>query len=419
MRNMPNVYDRLGVRTIVNAKGTSTRLSGGRMSPEVTEAMVEASRHCVDMAELQAAASTAIAEATGAEAGVVTSGAAAALLLGTAACVAGLDPSAMSRLPDTKGLKREVLVARSQRNFYDHAVRTAGVDLVEVGLPNRFSGAGVRDAEPWEYAAAIGPATAAVLYVVSPGAHPSLAEVVDVAHAAGVPVLVDAAGQLPPAANLRRFIAEGADLVAYSGGKAIGGPQASGILCGRRDLIMSAALQMLDMDVVFAMWSPPPSLIDKARLKGAPPNGIGRPCKAGKEEIVGLVTALRLFVTAGDAGRGRDLDRGRALTEALQGIRGARVAVLGEDSDSAAILVALTLDRSRSALEFATALQDGTPSIHVDPSRLDDNVVLFGPSCLEDDDIPVIARRVAELLGASPRMPQATAARRTRPRRSA
>ncbi|MGH6719802.1 MAG: aminotransferase class V-fold PLP-dependent enzyme, partial [Alphaproteobacteria bacterium] len=124
---MTTVYDRLGVRTIVNAKGTSTRLSGGRMHPEVAQAMAEASRHCVDMAELQAAASAAIAEATGAEAGLVTSGAAAALLLGTAACVAGLDPTRMSRLPETAGMKNEVIVARSQRNFYDHAVRTAGV----------------------------------------------------------------------------------------------------------------------------------------------------------------------------------------------------------------------------------------------------------------------------------------------------
>src|SRR5918995_3054523 len=293
---MANVYERLGVRTIINANGPSTRLSGGIMRPEVAEAMVEASQHCVDMAALQARASELIAEATGAEAGLVTAGAAAGLLLGTAACVTGLDPGRMNRLPDTTGMRNEVVVVRSQRNFYDHAVRAVGVRLIEVGLPDRFAGAGVRDAEPWEIADAISERTAAVYWVAAADARPSLEEAVEIAHAAGVPVLVDAAAQLPPVDNLRRFILAGADLVAFSGGKAIGGPQASGILCGRRDLIMAAALQMLDLDVFYEQWQPPASFIDKARLKGLPQHGIGRACKVGKEEIVGLLTALQLFV---------------------------------------------------------------------------------------------------------------------------
>src|SRR6185369_1079202 len=164
---MATIYDRLGVRPIINAQGPATRLSGGIMPREVAEAMVEASQHCVDIAALQAAASRHIAAATGAEAGLVTSGAAAGLLLGTAACVTGLDPGKMNRLPDTAGMKREVVVARSQRNFYDHAVRAAGVRLVEVGIADRFSGAGVRDCEAWEIADAIGERTAAVLYVAT------------------------------------------------------------------------------------------------------------------------------------------------------------------------------------------------------------------------------------------------------------
>src|ERR1700732_4095450 len=145
-----SIYDTIGVRTIINAKGTSTRVSGALLAPEVRAAMQEAAQYCVDMAEIQAAASKIIAEATGAEAGIVTSGAAAGLLLGTAACVAGLDPAKMARLPDTTGMKDEVVVARSQRNFYDHAVRAAGVRLVEGGIADRFSGAGVCDWEVWE-----------------------------------------------------------------------------------------------------------------------------------------------------------------------------------------------------------------------------------------------------------------------------
>ena len=162
-----SIYDRFGVRTIINAKGPSTRLSGGFLHPDVSAAMTEAGAYCVDMAELHAAASKVIAEVTGAEAGIVTSGAAAGLLLGTAACITGLDAGKMGRLPDTRGMKNEVIMVRSQRNFYDHAVRTAGAQIVEVGLPDRYAGAGVRDAEAWEIADAMSPQTAAVVYVAN------------------------------------------------------------------------------------------------------------------------------------------------------------------------------------------------------------------------------------------------------------
>src|SRR5262249_17759225 len=160
-----SIYDRFGVRTIINAKGPATRLSGGLLDADVTAAMAEAATYCVDMAELQAAAGKGISKITGAEAGIVTSGAAAGLLLGTAACIAGLAPGKMGRLPDTRGAKSEVIMVRSQRNFYDHAVRTAGALIVEVGLPDRYAGAGVRDAEPWEIEDAISEQTAAVCYV--------------------------------------------------------------------------------------------------------------------------------------------------------------------------------------------------------------------------------------------------------------
>jgi len=227
-----NVYERLGIRTIVNASGPSTRLSGGIMRPEVAAAMAEASQWCVDLAEVQGRASEILAEATGAEAGYVTAGASAALMLASAACLAGFDPAKMNRLPDTTGMANEVVVARSQRNMYDRAVAQAGARLVEVGIPDRFSGAGVRDAQSWEYEAAINDKTAAILWVAQDHSEPSLPEIVTLARRHKLPVIVDAAGQLPPAENLKRFVAEGADLVAFSGGKAIGGPQASGFLAG-------------------------------------------------------------------------------------------------------------------------------------------------------------------------------------------
>jgi L-seryl-tRNA(Ser) seleniumtransferase len=394
------VFEQLGVRTIINAKGPATRLSGGIMRPEVAAAMAEASHHCVDMTELQAAASARIAGLTGAEAGYVASGAAACLLLATAACVAGLDPSRMARLPDTRGLKNEVVMVRSQRNFYDHAVRAAGVTIIEVGLPDRYSGAGLRDAEAWEIADAITDRTAAVFYVADRNARPPLAEVVRVAHAAGVPVIVDAAAQLPPQANLKRFIAEGADLVAFSGGKVLGGPQASGILCGKRDLVMSAALQHLDLDIFWEQWEPPPTLIDKQRLKGLPQHGIGRTCKAGKEEIVGLLTALDLFVAEGDAARhARWLADAKIIYAGLAGIKGTIANLEGADDIAEIPTVLLKLDSARtSAMELVISLQRASPSIHADPSLADRNIVGFNPMCLVPGDAEKVVRGVRALM---------------------
>ena len=392
------IYERLGVPVIINAKGPSTRLSGSLLPDEVAEAMREASQHCVDMTDLQARASEIIAEATGAEAGYVTAGAAAGLLLGTAACVTGLDPGKMNRLPDTSGMRCEVVMVRSQRNFYDHAVRGAGVRLVEVGIADRFSGAGVRDAEAWEIADAITDKTAAVHYVATPWSRPALSEVVRVAHAAGVPVLVDAAAQLPPATNLRRFIAEGADLVVFSGGKALRGPQASGILCGRRDLVMAAALQHLDLDIPWELWDPPPGLIDKSLLPGAPHHGVGRPCKVGKEEIVGLLTALRLFL-AEDPERRREhwLALSEALLAEFAGLNSASARILPGEVP----LVALTLDEAAlgyGAMTLVKRLQEASPSIRADPARTHEATVIFNPLCLKDDEPEAIGRAVRALL---------------------
>lgn len=400
-----NVYRRLGVRTIVNASGPSTRLSGGIMHSEVAKAMAEASQWCVDIGELQGRASELIAEATGAEAGYVTAGAAAALMLAAAACMARLDPARMNRLPDTAGMANEVIVARSQRNMYDHAVAQAGARLVEVGIPDRFSGAGVRDAEPWEYEAAISARTAAFLYVAQAHSEPPLPAVVAVARLHGVPVIVDAAAQLPPVANLKRFIAEGADLVAFSGGKAIGGPQASGILAGRRQLIQSAALQQLDHDTHFEQWSPPPGLIDKSLLAGLPAAGIGRPAKCGKEEIVGLLTALRLFLDQDhDAAKERWLADCRAIAAGLAGLAGTTVSLLergGRDIPEVHVRIEPTIT-GLSARGLVKRLQDGEPSVHANHARVRDGIVAFGPSCLRPGDAAVVIERVrGELAGRS------------------
>jgi len=400
MKTRLNVYERLGVRTIINAKGPATRLSGGLMAAEVASAMQEATQHCVDMTELQTRASAIIAEITGAEAGCVTSGAAAGLLLGTAACVAGLDPAKMNRLPDTSGMRNEVVMVRSQRNLYDHAIRAVGVKLVEVGLPDRYSGAGIRDAEPWEIADAIGENTACVFYVAHPQSRPALKDIAKVARAAGIPVLVDAAAQVPPIENLWRFIEEGADLVAFSGGKAIGGPQGSGILCGRRDLVASAALQNLDQDIFFEQWNPPLGLFEKSKLRGLPQHGIGRTCKVGKEQVVGLLVALQRFTH--DSVETQHLQYQQLLQHLLEQLRPefqAWVRIV-PDTGTEEPKLHLTLDKGDrdGAFKLLLELQKENPSIHPDPEQLDQGILIFSASSLKPEHPELIAQRLNTLL---------------------
>ncbi len=400
---MTNPFERFGVNTIVNAYGPLTRLGGSLLPPKVASAMQEASRYCVDMTALQSAASVTIAKHTGAEAGYVTSGAAAGLLLGTAACVTGLDVGKMNRLPDTRGMKNEVVVAKSQRNFYDHAVRTAGVVLVEVGIPDRYSGAGVRDAEPWEFSEAISENTAAVYYVAAPQSQPDLEDVIKVAHAKGVPVLVDAAGRVPPAANLRTYIDKGADLVVFSGGKGIRGPQASGILCGRRDLVMAAALQHLDHDIHFEQFSPPGNLIDKTKIPGLPHHGIGRPCKVGKEEIVGLLTALELFIEEDpDLHYKNHLGVAQDIEKHLQNIRNVTVQLKAGGGMHPLPSIELQLDEAAAGIttrQLVTELQNGAPSIHADPTHVGDRKISFRTACLKDGEPELIGQKIRKILG--------------------
>jgi L-seryl-tRNA(Ser) seleniumtransferase len=399
---VPNVYEQIGVPPIINAYGPTTRLSGAILRPEVASAMAEATQYCVDIAQLQGKAGELIAEITGAEAGFITAGAAAGILLATAAAMAGLDPAAMDRLPDARGLRHEVIIPRSHRNAYDHAIRGAGATLVEVGISDRFSGAGVRDVEAWEIAAAISERTAAIYYLAKPHAEPLLGEVVDVAREAGIPVIVDAAAELPPVENLRRFVDEGADLVLFSGGKAIGGPQASGILAGRRELVMSAFLQHIDLDVFFDLWEPPPFLIDKSRLGGLPHNGVGRPCKVGKEQIVGLMTALRLFAQEGPgfhaAAWTASID---VLASGLSMLTGVEIELVADPRQTGIPMLEMRVDpirAGRSALMLARDLAQGDPVIEVNPSRAGDGILLFSPVCLRAGEAMAIVERIQALM---------------------
>lgn len=388
-----SLLDTLGVPRIVNAYGTNTRLSGGTMAPEVLAAMAEAARVTVEMPALQAAASRAITTATGAEAGIVTAGASAALLLGAAACMARLDPGAMNRLPDTEGMPNEFIAIRSQRNMYDRAIRVAGGRIVEVGIPDRISGPGVRDAAPWEIADAIGPRTAAIYWLAGPNSEPSLPEAAAIAHARGIPVLVDAAAQLPPRENLRRFLAAGADLVCFSGGKALGGPQASGILAGRRDLVSSALLQMLDLDLPEAQFTPPAEFAPAAQLRGLPHHGIGRSCKTGKEEIVGLIVALNRFVAEDPASRtARWTTRLEAVARAAAPLR---LRLVPDGAKPGLPLLEWHLPDAAAARRAEAWLRAQAPAIHLDASRIRHGILAVNPIALADEDAALLGRALA------------------------
>lgn len=401
-RAMNEVLDRFGLERVINAAGTVTRLGASRLALEVIAAMAAAAECSVDIGDLQGRASEEIVRCTGAEAGIVTAGAMAGLLVGAAACMTGLDATKMSKLPDTEGMRNEFVVSRSHRNSYDHGVRAAGARLVEVGLADRLTGCGVRDTDAWEFESAVGERTAGILYLARADARPELSAVVRVAHRANLPVLVDAAAELPPASNLRRFIDEGADLVAFSGGKGLGGPSASGILCGRRRLVGAALLQQLDLDYLFEDWSPPAQLIDKRELAGVPRHGIGRSCKVGKEQIIGLLTALRQFRLDSDAARN---ERFAAIVTDLIGALGSmpelRVGSITDAAHGDMPLVDIHIERRAdlpTAVQVAARLRAASPSIHVDATEADHGKLVLVPTCLHSEDVAPIGSAFAAAL---------------------
>lgn len=312
------IYEKFGIEPIINVDGPLTRYGGAIMEKETLDAMDEAAKYSVPLDQLQAVASKIIAEKTHAEAGLVTGGACAALTLATAACICGYDVARMDRLPDTTDMPNEVIMPCHQISGYTHAIRAAGAKLIGVGIPHApvapFS---VYITNKWHIESMITEKTAAIAYVVRTGSHPSLEEVIEVGKKYNIPVIVDAAPEIPPIENLHKFIDMGADLVCISGGKGIRGPQNSGILCGRKDLIASAAIQMLEApSEAYDEWNPPSSFIPKDKFRGTPSHGIGRAMKVSKENIVGLLTALQnLNVEAFAA-------KEAALIELLQGIKG-------------------------------------------------------------------------------------------------
>jgi uncharacterized pyridoxal phosphate-dependent enzyme len=279
-----NVYTRLGVKTVINCRGTWTYLSGSLEFPEVRQAQLEAADYFVNMIELQRAVGRRLAELTGAESGMVTSGSAGAMAASTAACMAGTDDKKIWQLPDTTGMKHEVVMAGG-RSAFDSAIRLTGAKLVLVSSPE-------------ELANAIGENTA-MIYTTDLG--DKLQREVAIAKDHKVPLLMDDAAGIPPVENAKLYARMGIDLYCFSGGKGLRGPQCSGLLLGRKDLIEAA-------------------LMNSNPREGA----VCRPMKVGKEEVIGCLTALETWLKVDEkklyAEWNARIDRIRKLVDTVPGV---------------------------------------------------------------------------------------------------
>lgn len=396
------IYDEMGVPTVINGAGTKTRLSGTLMRDEAIEAMNRGAEAFARISDLQAKASEVISEVTGAEAGYVTSGADAGLVLSAAACIAGKDPGIMHRLPNTEGVADEIVMPRSQRNGYDHALRAAGATIVDIGETGYNHGCASTNVEPWEITDAISENTVAVAWLTKPHVKMDLETVAEVAHEHDVPVIVDAAAQLPPTTNLQRFIDAGADLVVFSGGKAIRGPQTTGILAGRADLIESAALQHLDMHVENEAWVPPEGLFDVSDLQGVPRQGIGRPLKVGKEEICGLIAALEAFVEEDHDGCQREwTKRVERIAKRLDESPVLDLTVLHSNKTSFVPSLNVYMDEEEAGISTATlvrSLRKEDPRVYVGGDHLHEAQFSVNPLSLTDDEADYLADRVLTVI---------------------
>jgi L-seryl-tRNA(Ser) seleniumtransferase len=339
-----DIYDRLGVQKVINAQGTVTVLGGSIMDPRVLDVMKEASQHHILMEDLLGKAGERVAELAGVEAAFITSGASAGCFLATAALIAGDDPARMSQLPDTTGMQDEIIICKCQRYSFDQAFRLAGGKLVEIGNG--------QTTHAWEMEAAITDRTAFCVWVPTINEEMALpfATFVEIAKRHDLPVLVDPAAEIPPVANLRKWTDEGADVVIFSGGKSLRGPQSTGLILGRKQII------------------------EACRANSSPNTMLGRPVKVGKEEICGLVAALELYVDEISKTEGAVWEamvaRILAALQGLDGVRAWRQFPHNPTKEVPVVVVELAEDHPLTPEDVLLQLREGDPPIWaIAPSR--------------------------------------------------
>lgn len=359
-------WKELGIRPFINAAGTYTTLTASLMPPEVMAAMNYASKSFVHLNELHDAVGRRIASLVGCEAAMVPSGAASGLTCGTAACLTGKDPEKILRLPDTTGMKNEVIIQKQHRYGYDHAVRACGIRFVEVD--------GVEELER-----AVNERTAMMLFF---NANNNVGKIQDAEFAAlgkkhGIPTMNDAAADVPPVEHLSKYIKMGFDLVVFSGGKGIRGPQSAGLLLGRKDLI------------------------EAARMNTSPNSDtIGRGQKVNKEEMLGMMVAVERYVKRDHQAEWREWERRvKVIGDSVTSIPSVKAETKIPDIANHVPHLHLTWDREKVKLSYAEAakrLVEGTPSIETTPGNQTSLVISVW--MMEPGEAEVVARRVRQVL---------------------
>jgi L-seryl-tRNA(Ser) seleniumtransferase len=365
----PEVYTRIGVRPFINCTATYTINGGSQMLPEVIATIEQASHYHVNIDELMAKVSERQAQLLEVPRGIVTAGAAAALTHGTAACLVGTDPEKMQRLPNLDGLKNEVIMPRESRVVYDHAVRTLGVKIVEVNSPQ-------------ELERAIGPRTAMIEILGQHfgSAKLDLKDIAPIARKAGIPILVDAAADYLIVPN--PYLALGADLVAYSGGKIIRGPQTAGLLVGREDLVRAA-------------WA-----------NSAPHHAFGRAIKVSKEEIAGMLRAVEVWRTERDIKSDfREWESWYAhIAEQITQIPGVRAEVRGPARGGPFPTLNVSWDPAKVSMtagEVGHKMLEGEPRI-MTHAEGEGHSFLIRPVALKPGEYKIVAQRLSEVLRSTP-----------------
>jgi uncharacterized pyridoxal phosphate-dependent enzyme len=359
-------FKELGVRPFLNAAGTYTMLTASLMPPEAVAAIEYSSKFYVNLNDLQEAVGKRIAQLIGCEAAMVTAGAASALTLGTAACMTGKNSAFIRRLPDTAGMKTEVIVQKSHRYGYDHAVRNCGVKLVEVATRE-------------ELERAVNPNTVMMLFFndADPRGTIRIAEFTELGKKHGIPTFNDAAADVPPVENLSKYTKLGFDLVTFSGGKGLRGPQSAGLLLGRRDLI------------------------EAARLNSSPnSDSIGRGHKVNKEEMLAMMVAVESYVKRDHAAEWREWERrAKVISDAARSVKGVTVEQVVPEIANHTPHLRIRLDPGVVKIAVAEAirkLREGAPSIECVPGARE--YIGMTVWMLQPGDEKQVARRLREVL---------------------
>jgi uncharacterized pyridoxal phosphate-dependent enzyme len=374
------IIEELGLKPIINAAGNLTVLGGTTLDKEVIDAMIEASKVYLDMNELHIKAGQYIAKLLGVEDAYITSGAGAGMALAVAACIVRDRPDRLGTFPHVEGLKHEVIVQKKHRNFYDYIIEIPGAKIVEIGNELETTEDDLKNA--------INEKTCAVMYFVfdpMDGVLP-LSSVVEIAHRYNVPVIVDAAAEVPPKENLRKFYEMGADLVIFSGGKDIGAPNDTGIILGRKELVqLCRRLGPHSYEKVD----------NKTRIY------LGRPMKTSKEDILAVVAALKKYLSMDENERIKNWERkvdyiiSELVRKGVRNVSKIYPSGFGHSRPACVPRVEIQPPDNETADNLLRKLREEDPPIYAYTFR---DKLYISPQCLRDGEEKIVAEKIIKIL---------------------